>query len=603
MAGFYIKSVTAFGTGKTESSVDFIDGLNIITGISDTGKTCVIRCIDFIFGKKTPPFDPSTGYEGVRMAVSTAAGDITFERLLGKNQVEVTSANSNIESGTYAIEYKKNQKKPVLNEVWLRLIGIDEEHKVPANKNYDKKRLTWKTLGSLRFLDEDDIGRAESIIEPVQVVEKTLFLSSLLFLINGRDFSEVDAQAKRDIKKARRKAVEEYVNRKIQIASDKQSELAEAIEKFDGVDVDAELESIIQQIQLTDSQIAARVNSSRKLMISIVQFNSKLAECDVLLSRYDALATQYKADIKRLTFIVDGEKLQQQVPQSTKCPFCDGTITVKRHQSYISSANAELKRIMAQLKGLSDSVESVKREKVQLQTYVTQYQKEYDDIERLLQEELRPRLADLGQKKDEYKRYIELKNEQAMLRNLAENWLEDLRQLPSEDDGETELEYRPREYFGDGFLEAMDEYAMSILTECCYENLLGARFNLQDFDIEVNGGKKATNHGKGHRAFLNTVVALMFRKYMAEHAKFDPNFLMIDTPLLGLDQGIDDAAPESMRTALFNYFINHRAEGQMIVVENWEHIPKLNYDVPGVSMVKFMKGKTSDRYGFLMDVK
>ena len=59
----------------------------------------------------------------------------------------------------------------------------------------------------------------------------------------------------------------------------------------------------------------------------------------------------------------------------------------------------------------------------------------------------------------------------------------------------------------------MNEYAFNILEECKYENLTVARFNIQDFDMFVDGFKKATNHG--HSAFLNTVIALMFRKYLA----------------------------------------------------------------------------------------
>ena len=61
----------------------------------------------------------------------------------------------------------------------------------------------------------------------------------------------------------------------------------------------------------------------------------------------------------------------------------------------------------------------------------------------------------------------------------------------------------------------MNEYAFNILEECKYENLTVARFSIQDFDMVVDGLKKATNHGQGHSAFLNTVIALMFRKYLA----------------------------------------------------------------------------------------
>ena len=56
MAGFYIKKVIAKSAVKGDASVTFGKGLNIIQGRSDTGKTCVVNCIDFIFGSSTKPF-------------------------------------------------------------------------------------------------------------------------------------------------------------------------------------------------------------------------------------------------------------------------------------------------------------------------------------------------------------------------------------------------------------------------------------------------------------------------------------------------------------------------------------------------------------------
>lgn len=50
MAGFYIKKVIAKSTARGDASVTFERGLNIIQGHSDSGKTCVANCIDFIFG-------------------------------------------------------------------------------------------------------------------------------------------------------------------------------------------------------------------------------------------------------------------------------------------------------------------------------------------------------------------------------------------------------------------------------------------------------------------------------------------------------------------------------------------------------------------------
>ena len=150
----------------------------------------------------------------------------------------------------------------------------------------------------------------------------------------------------------------------------------------------------------------------------------------------------------------------------------------------------------------------------------------------------------------------------------------------------------------------MSEYAHSILKECNYYGLLQAHFNFTTFDIEVNGEDKGTSHGKGYRSYLNTVMIMMLRKYLAANAKFDPHVFIVDTPLHGFDDGVDDKMPDSMRAGLYRYFMNHQDEGQLIIIENLDHIPSLDYEKHGVVVETFGKGLIPNtRYGFLNDVK
>ena len=100
---------------------------------------------------------------------------------------------------------------------------------------------------------------------------------------------------------------------------------------------------------------------------------------------------------------------------------------------------------------------------------------------------------------------------------------------------------------------------------------------------------------------MNTVVALMFRKFLAEHATYNPGLLIIDTPLHGLDEEVPEDAPESMRAGLFTYFMNHQEE-QLIVIENLDHIPNLDYVNSGANVITFTKKRDEGRYGFLNDV-
>ena len=242
MAGFYIKKVIAKSAAKGDACVTFGKGLTIIQGRSDSGKTCVANCIDFIFGGSVDkPFKETAGYNGVTMIVASndSDGEVVFHRTVGKNQVEVSSNITGIESGTYDVNYHKGAKNPPLNEVWLKLIGIQNEVMVVTNARFETKRLTWRNLLRVFYLDENRVDDIDSIAEPRhRYMENTLFLSALLYLISGRTFTEVDAQEKKEIKQARRKAVREYVNRKIQDAAERKEQLEIELHIFEGADVE-----------------------------------------------------------------------------------------------------------------------------------------------------------------------------------------------------------------------------------------------------------------------------------------------------------------------------------------------------------------------------
>lgn len=93
---FWISSVTVAGhLLKPDSLVQFTQGLNVICGPSNSGKSWVLDCIDYALGKEANKFalDESNGYTEVRLRISTSEGNITLKRPIGKGNtnVEVTS--------------------------------------------------------------------------------------------------------------------------------------------------------------------------------------------------------------------------------------------------------------------------------------------------------------------------------------------------------------------------------------------------------------------------------------------------------------------------------------------------------------------------------
>jgi hypothetical protein len=602
MGEFYISKITARGSGKKDSVIDLQPGLNIIQGRSNTGKTCIIKCIDFCFGSKAKPFDESHGYDSIEMELHTPKGRVNITRILGKNKVDVITEVHGFESGTYDLKpTKKKEPLPILSDLLLASIGIEGEHQIVKNKNFDKKRLTWRTFLHILLFHVTNIAKESSIIEPEQATDRTALLSALLFLLSGRDFAEADAQTKKEIRVARKRAVEEYVNQKIQAAADKKKGLQENLDAFNGIDVEKAMQDIIDSLQNTESQISEAVDQSRTLLGQILKLQSRAAECNLLKSRYASLKTQYVSDIKRLSFIVNGEVEIGHIPRNQVCPFCDGKLQPRSKQSYIDSAQAELNRITMQINGLSETEQDLFKEKEDIDATLAELQANRNGIEVMIEKKLQPKAESLRQSLNGYRAYIQIKQELQVIDDFASSWETDLRELPSED--ESHVEYHPKEYFDDAFQERMDTMLKSALAECAYDNLTTARFNMKDFDIEVNGHKKSDINGQGYCSYLNSIVAIVFRSYMEKYATYNPGFVVIDTPLLGLDQGVSDAAPESMRTALFKYFINHQNDGQIIILENLRHIPKLDYEGAGANVITFTKGLEDGRYGFLYDVQ
>ena len=126
--------------------------------------------------------------------------------------------------------------------------------------------------------------------------------------------------------------------------------------------------------------------------------------------------------------------------------------------------------------------------------------------------------------------------------------------------------------------------------------------NISSFDVEVNGHVKQNFNGQGYTSFLNSIVAMSFRQYLSEYAVYDPGLLIIDSPLLGLDQGVSDVSPESMRASLYKYFANHQECGQVILLDNITNVPDVDLASTGANIITFTKGLDNGRYGFLNDI-
>jgi len=595
MAGFYIKKIIVTGKGKEPSTVEFGEGLNIVCGPSDTGKSYIFECIDYIFGSDNIPIDESAGYDCVKMVVATDQGTVTAERQFRSSKLNVSSTDSRVESGKYG--FRKSDKLNANTDLWLRLIGIEERHSIITNKDFEKKSLTWRYFSHMLLINEDRIIQRPSILMPKQRTADTGTLASLLFLITGKDFAETDPREAKKMKVAKKAAVAEYIRSRLTYFADRKSELG-VTTVADANALHESVEGIIDEIARTESQITDASRRNSGLLREIFALNEQLTECSTLHSRYNALRSQYHADVKRLTFIAEGEYHQENYPVNSKCPFCDGDIQADDDHAYIDSSKAELRKINMQLQDLEVSAKDIANEQSEIQNRIIELNAEKQTIDGLLDNELKPKAVSLKKLLAEYRIALEMQDEYKFISNMETSMKGELFTAEMEE-VETESDFSIKSHFDRSILDNLDRCIEDVLKACKYEGLGSARLSVGKFDVLVNEKEKLT-FGKGYRAFLNTTLSIALSEYLAEYGQFAPGLLIVDSPILSLKERGDEKASDSMKSALFQYLCDQQKIDQIIIIEN--NIPELDYG-DNVNIIRFTKDETQGRYGFLTDAR
>lgn len=551
---FYIEKIIVTGSGKTDSIIELSNGVNIIYGPSNTGKTYIVKCIDYMFGSEREPIDISTGYQYIKIIVRTQCGTITMSRKIGENKIEVSSNDNNVPSGKYATKASRTNYDKTINSVWLSLIGINDLHLVISNENYKKQILSWRTFSHMFMLTETKIISEYSAILSGRDTSNTAVIASLIFLLSGQDFAETETKDTKEIKEAKKNAVKAYINKELFRLSERNQELLAQLKENPNIDIAVEIEKIMAEISTNEKRINSSIEENQKILAQLYEKNENLSECNVLLNRYDELTTQYDADLKRLNFIVDGEA-NLNTSFSTHCPFCDGEVVVKKNQNYIDAAKSDYKKIKLQAKDLESASKELRSEKLSLEQEIGTLMAKKKSIEELIEKELKPQVFNLKEKLSTYKDAIECQKEIDILKKLSEQKTADM--IENDTDEESELKFKVKEHLDYSFINELSNGIKSFLENCNYDNLLSVIFDKADMDIVINGKKKSSN-GKGYNAYFNSVVAIVLSRYMESKAKYSPDFLVLDSPILSLKEKETKKPSETMRNTLFENIVDNQ---------------------------------------------
>ena len=606
MNRFYLKKLIVAGGQHQSSVIEFNQGFNLIIGPSNTGKSFIMDCLDYVLGatpSKTHPskvIDANNGYDLISLELITQGGCVTLNRKIGDSKIEVISSDSSIENGRYSVS---NQAKKNINSVFLSLLGIDSDHKILSSEKGDTQKLSWRTMLHFFFLRQPDIARETSPLITPRWNAPTPSIATLLFLLTGKDANNLQKQEDPTISKANKKALLAYIQEKLDDLSKQRAELEKTASQCEIVDIPNVIKDLKKQIQQIQNHIDTAISKGHFIMSKIYDLNGKLSECETVIHNFSILHQQYQSDIHRLEFIIDGSLASQNFPKVSHCPFCNSKITTPPDTKYIEASSVELEKIKSHIEGLFKAKGSVEKKKQSVLLNIKKLEEQKNKINLLISDELTPQLYKIQQELEEKMKFIRISGE---LECLRKNELQYKKELFDKETEEEPIVTKRKiaDFFDYNLIHGFEENLIKVLTASKIGGADTARLNMQNFDIEINGKSKLATMGGGFCALLNTITTYAMSKYIIEQNGYAPYFFATDSSLTQLSESEQIQKANTIKHNFIQYLVDHALTRQVIMIEQKERMPFIPEENPanGIHIIEFTGDKYLGRYGFLNDV-
>lgn len=567
---YYIKNITMTGRDVERSSVQLERGVNILYGPSNTGKSYVGECINFLMGSNDNRIEKNKGYENIHMELDVDGQYLSMDRKLQETKTHVESNVEGIESGDYTLDGNNR-----ICHVWLKLMGISAGHRILNSAHCQKEELNNRAFDHIFIIREKYVDDEKSILLPSDHSRETAAKMGLLYLMTGDDHDDGMDYEKPDVDKAKRAAVREFAREQLNVIAEQKKNLESEIPQELPIIIEQKMTSLLAEIDHTESEISKIIQQNRNIGEQIYAIDQEIAEASVLQNRYKSLQSQYSADLKRLTFMVEGEvrKKDMGIQIFRKCPFCGNEVHGSKEESCVSAAQNEVDRLSPRIADLKSVRKRLNLELEEKQNMRESLAAQMQELEEQIQMELQPKVDELRSQLAKYSLALATASKKSAYETAHETIQANL----------TKFESRPKppevkinSFFSGEIKERLIGIIDRLLRDLNFDRYSDLVFDDKKFDVVINGTEKKS-YGKGYRAFINVLVSIAVQEYLRDYGSYKPEIFVVDSPVLSLKEDIDDTelATEGMKSSLFRYILQHPCAEQIVIIEN--ALPEADY--------------------------
>lgn len=572
--GFFIKRLELRGSAVETKSIQFEKGLNVIFGSSDTGKTFIFQCINYMLGGSTPPksIPESENYNLVGLVIETYDGkEYKLERSLQGGNFNLFDENNTLLKDLNEANNKKVNKETI-SSFLLEICNIAHKE-IRKNQSGEKQNLYFQDIYKYFLINEEKIITEKSIIseKPERGFNAlgTFEKNVLKYLITGEDDSSIVSSQEDDSI--------DFKKGKLELYNELISQLNEDLKDSEYEQIDEQIEKLdysiknYKEIYLSSKSELNKYDNEKDSLVKAIHIQEKeLINKQEILTRAQLLKKQYFSDIARLKATLEaGQYLDD--TQNKNCPICDSDIKeIVNIPELTMATNAEIVKINLLLKELEESQKIYISEKDEIENNLESNKKHLNEVVIKIQDEIKVFLEDLSKN---IKTYSDKKQELSRVKTLKEKLDEYLQKrdainITGKKKGASKVVFQE---LTSALMAPIVQEIEDILKAISFDNpkdpKIGFSETLLDFVI---GTKNRKDYGKGYRAILYASFVIALLQYL-RNKSFQIGFVLIDSPLNPYkadDTKDDGVVPNNLADNFYQYLHENIKNEQVILIEN-----------------------------------
>lgn len=612
--GFFVDLISVLGPNLPVAQVELSDGLNVVSGASDTGKSYLCGLIDLALGAASLPKNIAQANDYSRVVVRvrsrTTKDAYEIERLLTGGSATIRHLDPHgIAKNTWVASPKHSAgNTTTLSSFLLNLSGFGAAT-VQKNKKGDVRSLSFRDVAYLILVDETRIISENPPHLSSNYPENPAERDVLRFLVTGAESIRSSVVTKKtEVQDA--KAQLELV---LQLIARTEHEIA-ALNLGD-INIDEELERLEKAraglLREHESSRVELVSMEREIATNarrLREIESRLLVIDGLLRRFELLDGHYQSDLARLDAIREAGSMLEALPTVT-CPVCGAAPDNHRPSDAAehfrvddirTAAEKEADKIVSLRADLQNVLSELSREGSGLETQRSQVSDWLINIQSKVSKETQPRLRATT---EVLQQQISRRDVLFRGRVLTEQLL-DLRARAGRLEALTRPVARSASPTESGAsvadMSTFAQHVKEVLTQWHFPDSDHVTFNSDTQDLVINGQSRAS-HGKGIRALTCAAFIGGLMRHCLEKGRPHPGLVVLDSPLVAYkepDVPKSDGArirQAGVREAFYRTLADGLCKGQVIVFENED--PPADIE-KRITYHHFTKSTSVGRYGF-----